>query len=122
MERYRQGRSYIYKLTESGKRIGCSQDRDTQERLFAESMIGFYPIQVIIEEITKGDKELEVELIKQLIDDRLSPGNHKPQTSHRRAQCLRTWTVWLSRVMGIPFRRQGAEGVQLYIPYIYASK
>jgi hypothetical protein len=121
VQRSRQDRSYIYKVTDAGQRLATSTNWDTQQRLFAEAMIVYYPIQVILEEITRGEKELEVELIQQLIDSRLSPGCYKAKTSYRRAQCLRTWTLWLSRTMGIPIRRKGEEGLQLYIPYIYAN-
>lgn len=81
VQRSRQGRSYIYKLTDAGQCLATSTNRDTQQRLFAEAMIGYYPIQVILEEITRGEKELEVELIQQLIDRRLSPGSHKANIS-----------------------------------------
>jgi hypothetical protein len=65
VQRSRQDRSYIYKVTDAGQRLATSTNWDTQQRLFAEAMIGYYPIQVILEEITRGEKELEVELIQQ---------------------------------------------------------
>lgn len=48
--------SSIYVLTDRGKRIAQSDDRETRERLLAEALLGFYPIQMIIEKTTRDDR------------------------------------------------------------------
>jgi hypothetical protein len=112
--------SSIYVLTDRGKRIVQSNDQETRERLLAEALLGYYPIQIIIEETTRGDKELTKELIQQIID-RVSCGDCGGTTNPRRASSLRALVNWVTRWAGIPIRREGSDGIQLYIPYIYAN-
>jgi len=109
-----------YVLTERGLRIAQSNDQETRERLLAEALLGFYPIQVIIEETTRGDKELTKELIQEIISV-VSLGDCGGTTNPRRASSLRALVNWVTRWAGIPIRREGNDGVQLYIPYIYAN-
>ncbi len=59
--------SSIYILTDRGKRIAQSDDQETRERLLAEALLGFYPIQMIIEKTTRDDQELTKELIQEVI-------------------------------------------------------
>lgn len=112
--------SSIYVLTDRGIQIAQSNDAETRERLLAEALLGFYPIQVIIEEITRSDKELTKELIQDVIS-MVSLGDCGGTTNPRRASSLRALVNWVTRWAGIPVRRAGSDGVQLYIPYIYAS-
>lgn len=112
--------SSIYALTEQGERIANSSDQETCERLLAEALLGFYPIQMIIEETTCGNKELTKELIQEIIS-LVSLGDCGGKTNPRRASSLRALVNWVTRWAGIPIRREGNSGVQLYIPYIYAS-
>jgi hypothetical protein len=116
----KQGKS-IYVLTDRGWRIAQSTDLETRERLLAESLLGFYPIQMIIEETTRGDRELTKELIQEIIS-LVSLGDCGGTTRPRRASSLRALVNWVTRWAGIPVRREGNDGVQLYIPYIYASE
>lgn len=110
----------FYSLTERGKLIALSSDQETRERLLAEALLGFYPIQFIIEETSLGNKELTKELIQDVISS-ASLGDCGGTTNPRRASSLRALVNWVSRWAGIPIRREGNDGVQLYIPYIYAS-
>lgn len=112
--------SSIYVLTEQGRRIAQSNDQETRERLFAEALLGFYPIQLIIERTTRDDQELTKELIQEVIS-MVSLGDCGGTTSPRRASSLRALVNWVSRLAGIPIRREGNAGVQLYIPQIYAN-
>jgi len=116
----KQGRSHVYALTESGQRLASSGNPDIEVRVLAEAMMTYEPIRVILGEIHEGTP-FSIQLVQNLIDERLCPTDHTGVTSFRRAQALRTWTIWLSITMGIPIRYQGAEGKQLYIPYIYAD-
>ncbi len=110
----------IYVLSDRGKRIAQSDDQGTRERLLAEALLGFYPIQLIIEETTRGNKELTKELIQEIIS-LVSFGDCGGTTNPRRASSLRALVNWVTRWAGIPIRREGNDGVQLYIPYIYAD-
>lgn len=112
--------SSIYVLTDRGRLIAENSNLETRERLLAEALLGFYPIQVIIEETTSSDKELTKELIQDVISQ-VSLGDCGGTTNPRRASSLRALVNWVSRWAGIPIRREGSDGVQLYIPYIYAS-
>jgi len=112
--------SSIYVLTDRGKRIAQSNDQETRERLLAEALLGFYPIQMIIEKTTRDDHELTKELIQEVIS-LVSFGDCGGTTNARRASSLRALVNWVSRWAGIPIRRKGNDGVQLYIPQIYAN-
>ncbi|MEM6840039.1 MAG: hypothetical protein AAF609_24790 [Cyanobacteria bacterium P01_C01_bin.120] len=112
--------SSIYVLTDRGKRIAQNDDQETRERLLAEALLGFYPIQVIIEKTTRDDQELTKELIQEVIFQ-MSLGDCGGITNPRRASSLRALVNWVSRWAGIPIRREGNDGVQLYIPQIYAN-
>jgi len=112
--------SSIYVLTDQGKRIALSDDLETRERLLAEVLLGFHPIQMIIEETTYGNQELTKELIQEIIFV-TTMGDCGGTTSPRRASSLRALVNWVTRWAGIPIRRAGNDGVQLYIPYIYAN-
>ena len=112
--------SSIYVLTERGKRIAQSNDQETRERLLAEALLGFYPVQLIIEKTTRDDQELTKELIQEVIS-LVSFGDCGGTTNPRRASSLRALVNWVSRWAGIPIRRKGNDGVQLYIPQIYAN-
>jgi hypothetical protein len=112
--------SSIYVLTDRGKRIAESNDQETRERLFAEALLGFYPVQMIIEKTTRDDQELTKELIQEVIS-LVSFGDCGGTTNPRRASSLRALVNWVSRWAGIPIRREGNDGVQLYIPQIYAN-
>jgi len=111
--------SSLYVLTDRGQRIAESSDRETRERLLVEALLGFYPIQVILEETTSGGKELTKELIQDVIS-RITLGDCGGTTNPRRASSLRALVNWVSRWAGIPVQRS-SQYVQLYIPYIYAS-
>lgn len=117
----KKGVSSSYILTERGQRIAQSNDLETRERLLAEALLGFCPIQMIIEETTHGNKELTKELIQEIIS-LVSLGDCGGTTNPRRASSLRSLVNWVTRWAGIPVRREGNNGVQLYIPYIYASQ
>jgi hypothetical protein len=112
--------SSVYVLTERGNYIARSDDQDTRERLLVEALLGFYPIQVIIEETTRGNKELTKALIQEVIS-LVSLGDCGGETNPRRADSLRSLVKWVARCAGIPIRREGNDGVQLYIPHIYAN-
>lgn len=120
--RYQLGKqsASIYVLTEQGQRIAQSNDQETRERLLAEALLGFHPIQMIIDETTRGDKELTKELIQEIIS-LVTWGDCGGTTNPRRASSLRALVNWVTRWAGIPIRRKGNDGVQLYIPYIYAN-
>ena len=112
--------SSIYVLTDRGRLIAESKEQETRERLLAEALLGFYPIQMIIEETTLGNQELTKALIQDVIS-LVSLGDCGGTTNPRRASSLRALVNWVSRWAGIPLRREGSDGVQLYIPYIYAN-
>lgn len=112
--------SSIYVLTNKGKLIAQSNDQEIRERLLTEALLGFYPIQMIIERTTVENKELTKELIQEVISI-TSLGDCGGKTNPRRASSIRALVNWVSRWAGIPIRREGNNGVQLYIPYIYAS-
>jgi hypothetical protein len=112
--------SSTYGLTDRGMRIALSNDLETRERLLAEALLGFYPIQIIIEETTLGGNELTKSLIQDVIS-LVSLGDCGGTTVPRRASSLRALVNWVTRWAGIPVRREGSDGVQLYIPNIYAS-
>lgn len=118
VDRYRKGNlySYIYKLTEDGARIASCSDRWTQSKLLAEAMLKFYPIQVIFDEITIGKQPLTLDLVTDLVDQLLSPGNHKTKTLERRAKCLIRWITWISSVKGIFIHMPVANELQLCLP------
>ena len=111
--------SSIYVLKDRGQRIAENSDQETRERLLVEALLGFYPIQVILEETTSGGKELTKELIQEVIS-RITLGDCGGTTKPRRASSLRALVNWVSRWAGIPVQRS-SECVQLYIPYIYAN-
>jgi hypothetical protein len=48
----------IYLLTERGHRICQDPDLETRERLLVEALLRFLPIQMIINETTRGEREL----------------------------------------------------------------
>ena len=110
----------IYVLTDRGKRLAQSKDQETRERLLVEALLGFYPIQMIIEKTTRDDQELTKELIQEVIS-LVSFGDCGGTTNPRRASSLRALVNWVSRWAGIPIRREGNDGIQLYIPQIYAN-
>lgn len=112
--------SSVYILTERGKRIAQSNDQETRERLLAEALLGFYPIQMIIQKTNRDNQELTKELIQEVIS-LVSLGDCGGTTNPRRAGSLRALVNWVSRWAGIPIRREGNDGVQLYIPQIYAN-
>ncbi len=96
-------------------------DEDTTHRLIAEALLGFAPIQLIIEQTTNGEKELTKELIQEIFKQ-LEISECGGTTAPRRAQSIRGLTNWVARMAGIPIRRQGQKHLQPYIPYIYASQ
>lgn len=111
----------VYLLTSRGQHIAQSPDAETRERLLVEALLGYYPIQVLIAETTKGQKELTKALIEETIDI-VSMGDCGGLTRPRRASSLRALTNWVTRWAGIPIRREGTDGVQqLYIPFIYET-
>jgi len=110
----------IYKLTVKGELIAKTADSSTKSRLFAEALLGFPPLQIIITTTTRGEQQLTSELIEQIIHQTTEDGCGGT-TKPRRAGSLRSLVNWVSRMAGIPICRKGQEGVQLYIPYIYAD-
>lgn len=104
-------------LTDRGRLIAGNSDQETRERLLVEALLGFYPIQMIIDETTLGGKELTKELIQDVIS-LVSRGDYGGTTNPRRASSVRKLVIWVSRWAGISIRREGIDGVQLYIPYI----
>ena len=113
--------SSIYVLTEKGQKISSSQDQETRERLLAEALLGFYPIQMILSETRQGGKPLTKELIQQTIS-KTTLGDCGGTTNPRRASSLRALVNWVTRWAGIAIQRGNSDGVQLYIPNIYADK
>ena len=111
-------RRKIYNLTTRGHLIAKSQDRQTQERLFAETLLGFRPVQILIEETTHGENPLDLELIQETIA--LCSIDCSGTTIPRKAHSLRELTNWVARHTGTPILQEGQDGIQLYIPYIYA--
>jgi hypothetical protein len=109
-----------YILTERGVLISKSDNQEIQERLLAEALLCFYPIQLIISETTRGNRELTKELIQEIIS-LVSLGDCGGTTNPRRASSLRALVNWVTRWAGIPVRREGSDGIQLYIPYIHAN-
>ena len=65
-------------------------------------------------------QENAMELIQGIIS-LVSFGDCGGTTNPRRASSLRALVNWVTRWAGIPIRRKGNDGVQLYIPYIYAN-
>lgn len=112
--------SSIYVLTTRGKLIS-SADQETRERLFAEALLGFYPIQMILGETRHGKQPLTKELIQEIID-RVTLGDCGGTTNPRRASSLRALVNWVTRWAGIAIQRGNSDGLQLYIPNIYAEK
>lgn len=115
--------SSIYILKERGRLIARSKDSETQKRLLVEALLGFLPIQLIIYEtdVKRGNRELTKELIKEIIS-MTSLGDCGGVTESRRASSLRELINWVARWAGIPIRRAGKDGTQLYIPYIYDDR
>jgi hypothetical protein len=109
-----------YNLTLRGELIAKNPDTSTKSRLFAEALLGFPPLQTIITATTRGEKQLTPELIQKVIHQ-MTKDSCGGTTSPRRAGSLKSLTNWVSRIAGIPICRKGQEGVQLYIPYIYAD-
>jgi hypothetical protein len=112
--------SITYILTDRGNRIAQSNDQETRERLLAEALLGFYPIRLIIEETTRSNKEITKELIQKIISE--VSDAFTETTNARRANSLRALVNWVTRWAGIPIRREGNDGVQVYIPFIYYDK
>lgn len=110
----------IYKVSEPIRLAIMHKDEDTLYRLIAEALLGFPPVQQTIYRTTKGKEQLTLELIMQVFQD-LQITSIGGKTSPRRAQSIRALVIWVSRVSGIPIRRQGQEHVQPYIPFIYAT-
>jgi hypothetical protein len=108
---------HVYILTDNGKLIAHSNDKETRERLLVEALLGFRPIQMIIEATTHGNKELTLELIQDIITQ-VSLDDCGGTTNPRRAQSLRALVNWIARWAGIPILRKG--GIQLYIPDFYS--
>ena len=107
-------------MTDRGQRIAQSDDQETCERLLVEALLSFYPIQLIIEQTTRDGKELTKELIQDVISH-VTLDDCGGTTNPRRAGSLRELVNWVSRWAGIPIRRQGSDGIQLYIPYLYEN-
>ena len=101
--------SSIYMLTDRGQRIAESSNQETRKRLLVEALLGFYPIQLIIEETTLGEKELTKELIQEVIA-RITLGDCGELISRRRVSSLWALVNWVSRWVGIPIQ-QGSECV-----------
>jgi len=112
--------SCTYKLTARGELIAKNSDIDTRTRLFAEALLGYIPLQIIINATTKGENQLTLELIGKVIRQ-VTKDACGGTTNPRRAKSLRALVNWVSRMAGIPICHKGQEGVQLYIPYIYAD-
>jgi len=101
----KEGRSYKYELTTTGKYIATCRDQTAKERLLARAMLGFYPVQAIFDEITKAKRNLTRELVEELIE-LISPGNHKAETITRRATCLMKWVTWVAFIEEVPIFHQ----------------
>lgn len=111
----------IYRCNE---RIQSSLERGDQElveRLVAEKLLGFKPIQLIIQETQTGENELTTELVEKIFK-LLEITDCGGTTSPRRAQSVKGLTNWVARLAGIPIRRKGQNHVQPYIPHIYATQ
>lgn len=109
--------SSIYALTEQGMLIASNSDQETRERLLAESLLGFYPIQVILGETRQDGRPLTKELIQETIS-KVTSGDCGGTTNPRRASSLRALVNWVTRWAGIAIQRGNGDGVQLYIPNI----
>jgi hypothetical protein len=105
----------IYILTDRGKRIARSNYHETRERLLVEALLGFYPIQIIIEKTVFDNQELTKDLVQEVIS-LVSLGDCGGTTSPRRAGSLRALVNWVSRWADIPNGRKGDDNVRLYIP------
>jgi hypothetical protein len=103
-----------YKLTAKGELIAKAPNTDTKERLFAEALLGFFPLQLLIDATARDQKELTSELIGGVIRQTSKDGCGGT-TNPRRAGSLRSLINWVSRMAGIPIYHQ------LYIPNIYAD-
>lgn len=110
----------IYQLNDPIFSAIKREDEDTIQRLIAEGLLGFAPVQQAIYETTKGEEELTIELIETIFK-RLKITELGGTTSPRRARSIRALTMWVSRMAGIPIRRQGQKHLQPYIPFIYAE-
>lgn len=122
IEGFKRGNSS--EVYECNARIQASlerDDEDTTHRLVAEALLGFTPIQLIIQQTTTGEKELTKELIQEICKH-LEIAEYGGTTAPRRAQSIKGLTNWVARMAGIPIRRQGQKHLQPYIPYIYASQ
>lgn len=108
---------YTYELTNTGNYIANCLDKDTQNRLLAQAMLSFYPVQVIFDEINLGKTALTIELIEELIIQLLYPGDRECKTIKRRAKCLMRWTLWVAKVAQIPIRCTNENYLQLYLPF-----
>jgi hypothetical protein len=117
VKRHLTEKKHVYILTDNGKRIANSQNTETRERLLVEALLGFRPIQMIIEATTHDNKELTLELIQDIITQ-VSLDDCGGTTNPRRAHSLRALVNWIARWAGIPILRKG--GVQLYIPDFYS--
>jgi len=126
--------THVYRLTEKGLLIAAigteinvdgkiikknlNKDISNQYKLMIEAMFEFYPVRFIYENIILTDKQLEVDTIKNLIDTKFKPNHYsqKPTgTSERRAQCLKSWMVWVAGVSGIPVVRRDRKGCEIYL-------
>lgn len=126
--------THVYRLTEKGSLIAAigteinidgkiikknlNKDISTQYKLMIEAMFEFYPVRFIYENIILTGKQLEVDTIKNLIDTKFKPNHYsqKPTgTSERRAQCLKSWMVWVAGVSGIPVVRRDRKGCEIYL-------
>lgn len=118
-KRHRNGsHSYIYELTDKGREIASCSDRWARLRLLAQAMLGFYPVEAIFHEVTLSKQPLTLDLIMELVDQLLSPGNHKEKTLKRRAECLMRWVIWVSSVEGIFIHRPVENELQLRLPFL----
>ncbi|MEL7072250.1 MAG: hypothetical protein AAGN15_26935 [Cyanobacteria bacterium J06581_3] len=111
----------VYALTKKGALLSASKDQETRERLLAEALLGFYPIQIIVSATRQGEKPLTKELIQEAIAE-VTLGDCGGTTSPRRASSLRALVNWVTRWAGIAIQRGDSSGIQLYIPNIYADK
>lgn len=110
----------FYELSPKGEKIANSADQETRERLLLEALLGFQPIQIILGKTSRGNEELTKSLIEDVIS-KVTLDSCGGSTNPRRASSIRALVNWVSRWAGIPILRQGHEGIQLYIPYIYSE-
>lgn len=118
IDRVREGKSLISKITSKGKLIAEAHNIDIRKRLLIEAMLNYQPIWLLMGKVTEGEQELTDELILETVFHDEVRG---ADTSPRRSRTLKRWIKWISEYSGIPIYLNG-QGLQLTIPMLYAKE